>query len=381
MNLPLAIGLVLLALSITGLIGIKMIRIPDLVLYILLGIALKELLPESKVIEVAGEIGLVLLFFLLGMKFSVGEFARNGKRVWKAGLLDVLLGIGVTTLICYLFDLNFLTCLIIAGIVYATSSSMSAKLLESTNRMENRESDFMLSLLIFEDLVAPILVTVLIGLSGDGFTATDFILIFLKVALLTGVAVFFSKIVFKKAQILLDKVTDDDVFIVLVIGIALGYGGLALYLGLSEIIGAFLAGIMLADTQLKDKIKDEVLPVRNIFLPFFFLHFGITMELTKNIPSIELLFLLLIWSIIHKLIVGYVGGKWYGLSGKEALQGGISLTPRGEFSVIIAGLATGGLKVFAGMYILVAALVGMLLFQFAPKITKLFYRKAEKVDD
>ncbi|MBX9971760.1 cation:proton antiporter [Cytobacillus firmus] len=371
MNMPLAIGLIFIALYITAIIGIKILRIPDIVIYIILGagIGFFGFYKEAKVIEAAGEIGLILLFFLLGTKFSVRELRNNGRKVWKSGLLDVFLGVGVTAGIAYAAGQNMFVSLLIAGIVYATSSSITVKLLESKNRLEDKDSEYMLSLLIFEDLAAPILVTVLIGLSGgNSFSAADFLFIFLKVSLLAGAAVWISRIVLHKAQHWMKKVAHEDSFLILVLGVAITYGGFAVFLGLSEVIGAFLAGIILAGTEVKEKTEEVVLPVRNLFLPFFFLNFGLSLEFKEEIPSLGLLVIIVIWSIIHKLAAGYFGGQWYGLSKQEALKAGLSLSSRGEFSVIIAGLATGGLKVFAGAYILIAALIGMLLFQLSPRI-------------
>jgi monovalent cation:H+ antiporter-2, CPA2 family len=378
LNLTLAIGLFLLVLFLIGIIGIKLIKIPDILLYILLGLILSKVIEESKVIEVAGEIGLVLLFFLLGMKFSVKRLITKSGKVWKGGLLDAFLGVVVTAGISYLFGLDWVSSLIVGGIVYATSSSITAKLLEDKNRTENKESDFILLILIFEDLIAPILVTVLIGLTGEGFTFTDFLVILLKIALLAGVAIFFAKVIFKKAEPILKEINQDDIFIVLITGIALTYGGIAILLGLSEVIGAFLAGMMLSELTIKDKVEKVALPVRNIFLPFFFLNFGLHIELTSEIPYIGLLIVLVVWSLIHKLIVGYFGGQWYGLSRSYSLKAGLSLTQRGEFSVIIAALASGELKMFASIYILVIAFIGTILFQLAPRLNKMIVEKVKE---
>ncbi|GLB58700.1 cation:proton antiporter [Cytobacillus sp. NCCP-133] len=377
MNMPLAIGLIFLVLFITALIGIKILRIPDIVIYIILGAGIGFLgyYQDTKVIEVAGEIGLILLFFLLGMKFSVRELRKNGNKVWKPGLLDVLLGIGVTTGIVYIAGQSLFVSLLIGGLVYATSSSITVKLLESKNRLDDKDSEYMLSLLIFEDLIAPILVTVLIGLKGENFSLAEFLFIFLKVAILAGIAILMSRIVLHKAQHWMKKVANEDSFLILVLGVAITYGGFAVFLGLSEVIGAFLAGIMLAGTVVKEKVEEVVLPVRNLFLPFFFLHFGLSLEFKEEIPSLGLLAIIFLWSIIHKLTVGYFGGQWYGLSKTDSLKSGFSLASRGEFSVIIAGLATGGLKVFAGAYILIAALAGMLLFQLAPLLQSKFAKE------
>ena len=372
MNLPLSIGLIVFALFIAALIGIKLLRIPDIVIYILLGagMSLTGKFGDTEVFNIAGEIGLIVLFFLLGLKFTFNQLLTKGRKVWKASILDVVLGVGVTFAICMIAGFDFYTSFLIAALVYATSSSITVKLLEHNNKLDQKKSGFILSILIFEDLVAPILITILIGLSGDGFSGIDFIFIFLKVALLVAGAVFFSQVIFKKAHGLISKFLDEDFFVLFVLGLAITYGGLALYLDLSEVIGAFLAGIMLAETSFKDKVEEVAMPVRNLFLPFFFLNFGLALEFTKEVPAFRILFILIIWSVMGKLIVGYMGGQWYGLSKRESFETGLVLSPRGEFSVIIAGLATGALQIFSGMYILIAALLGMLLFQLAPTIVE-----------
>ncbi|WP_421382737.1 cation:proton antiporter [Bacillus salacetis] len=377
MNLPLFLGLFLLVLFITAYFGNKILRIPDIVIYILLGagISLAGLLGEVKTIEVAGEIGLILLFFLLGMKYRLGEIASKGKKVWKPGLLDLVLGVGVTAGISAFFGQSLFNSLLIGGLVYATSSSITLKLLEHNNKLDRKESGYVLTLLIFEDMVAPILITILIGLSGDGFSVVDFLLIFFKVALLIGIAVAISRFIQKKGYTLIEKFLHEDYLLVYIIGLALAYGGFAVFLGLSEVIGAFLAGLMFAGTNFKDKIKEVALPVRNLFLPFFFLNFGISLEFTSDIPAFGLLFAIILWSVFHKMIVGYVGGQWYGLNKQESFETGFTLAPRGEFSVIIAGLASGTLQIFAGVYILAAALIGMLLCQMSSKIVGRVYKK------
>ena len=206
----------------------------------------------------------------------------------------------------------------------------------------------------------------------------DFVLIFLKIALLVAGALFIGKVVFKKAHDLIKRFIDEDYFVLFVLGVAITYGGFALYLDLSEVIGAFLAGIMLAETSFRDKVQEVALPVRNLFLPFFFLNFGLTLEFTDEVPAIGLLITIVFWSILSKILIGYLGGQWYGFDKRESFETGLALTPRGEFSVIIAGLATGVIQIFSGMYILIAALIGMLLFQLAPKIGQMLSKREKK---
>ncbi|MEI2358887.1 cation:proton antiporter [Mesobacillus zeae] len=199
-------------------------------------------------------------------------------------------------------------------------------MLEDKNRTENKESEFLLLILIFEHLIAPILVTALIGVSGKGFTFADFGLIFVKILLIAAFAIFFAKIVMKKAEPILKDINNDDIFIVLIAGVALSYAGIAVLFGLSEVIGAFLAGLMFSEISMKEKIEKVALPLRNVLFPFFFLNFGTQVQLTVNIPYPGLLITLIVWSVIHKVAVGCLGGRWYGMPHFHSLAAGLSLT-------------------------------------------------------
>ncbi|MDX5475676.1 MAG: cation:proton antiporter [Bacillaceae bacterium] len=373
------IGLILLLLFIAGYIGGKF-RIPGVILYILLGIGLGTFISGNELLHVASEIGIVLLFFLLGLEFPISKLKGIAVKIWKPGVLDVVLNLGISTAICIVFGLDLLPSLIIGGVLYATSSSISAKLLESTKRLANAESEFILALLIFEDIVAPVVVAVLIGMASEGgLTGLDFGILLLKIVLLTVGAMALGRFGFKHLEKFFERLNGQDLFILLTVGIALAYGGLALLLGLSEVLGAFLAGIMLAETKRAHDIEHITLPVRDLLLPIFFLHFGTTIDLGEGVEYIGLLFTLLGWGIIAKIIVGAIGGRWYGLSKKVALRAGFSLTPRGEFSVVIAAIATGAVKVFAGIYILASAMIGIVLFILAPMLaTKVYGNKGKK---
>lgn len=371
-------GLTLLLLFFTGYLGLK-IKIPGVILYILLGIVIGGLLTDHTLLHTAGEIGIVLLFFMLGMEFPIKRLGDIAKKVAPAGMLDVILSLGITMGICYLFGLSLFESFLIGGVVYATSSSITAKLLESSKRMANTESEFMLALLIFEDLVAPIIVAVLVGLTaGTGLTGASFSLLLVKIILLTLGAIVIGHYIFANLGSFFDRYMNQDIFILFIIGISLSYGGLALYLDLSEVLGAFLAGIILAEVRRTEVLEHMLLPVRDLMLPLFFLYFGTTITLGERVPMIGLLAILLIWSIAAKIMVGIYGGRWYGLPKRVALRAGFSLTQRGEFSVIITSLALGSIKLFGGIFILFSALSGIILFQLAPKFTELIYGKKER---
>lgn len=370
-------GLVLLGVFYLGFLSLK-IKFPAVILYILFGIIIADFVSENEVLHIASEIGIVLLFFILGLEFSVSRLGGIAKKIWSSGLLDFVLSFGVAMLISLGFGMDPLSAFIVGGIAYATSSSITAKLLDDKGRMANGETEFMLGILIFEDLVAPILVSVLFGItSGGSFTAGDAYLLAGKIIGLIIIAVLIGKLIRGKFGSFLDSIEDEDFRYALLVGIALAYGGLALYLDLSEVLGAFLAGVMLAEIGRIHMIEQIVIPVRDLMLPTFFIYFGTSIEFGEGIPMPLLLIVLLLWSVIAKVILGVIGGRWYGLPKKAALRAGLSMCARGEFSVVIAGVAAGSLKVFGGIYIIFAAFIGMILFEKAPELATKVYGKSK----
>lgn len=372
-------GILILLLFSVGYLGGK-IRIPGVILYIILGIVVGSFISDNEFITIAGKIGIVFLFFLLGLEFPISRLGDTAKKVWSGGLLDVFFNFICTTLLCVLFGLDWLPAFLIGGAAYATSSSITANLLDRTKRMANIEGEYMLGLLIFEDLVAPIIVAVLIGVtSGDKLVAEDFIILILKIVVLTAGAIIIGRYGFSKLSEFIERINDEDIFILLTSGIALAYAGLSLMLGLSEVLGAFLAGMMLAETKKMADIENVAIPVRDLFMPIFFLSFGMTIDITEGIPMIPLLSVLLLWSVLAKVAVGAIGGRWFGLPKRAAVRAGLSITARGEFSVVIATLITdASLKIFSGIYILGSAIIGIALFLAAPAIARKLYGKKNK---
>ena len=345
--------------------------IPSLLMIIVVGIIVASALAENETIHFAAEIGLVLLFFILGLDFPLARIMDISKTIWPAGLLDIVLNLGAPIVFALAFKLDFLSALVIGGIVYASSSSITAKLLEENKRLANTETEFILSLLIFEDLVSPILVSFLSGMSmGETLSAGLMLTVLAKIVVLTLGAVIIGYYGFRKLSDFISVHLEMDFMPLLAVGLALLYAGLAMQLGLSEILGAFLAGVMLSETGKSPELEHLLLPIRDVTLPFFFFWFGTTLVFGESIPLVLLLVILIVWSIISKILVGVWGGKAFGLSARASYRAGFSLIQRGEFSAIIASMAIPQLRIFSGIYILISAFVGVYFFQKAPALSK-----------
>jgi CPA2 family monovalent cation:H+ antiporter-2 len=352
------------------------LRLPSVLAYIVMGAGAAFFLQGNEGIYVAAEIGIVLLFFILGMEFPLGRMIDISRKVAPAGLLDVLFNLCGAMLIAWLFGLGAMDSFIIGSVCYATSSSIVAKMLEEKKRLANPEAEFLLALLIFEDLVAPLLVSFLAeASSGREMTVLSELLVCAKILLLFAGAVLMGHTVFKRLDGFVSKHLQKEFMPLLTVGSALLYAGVAISMGLSEILGAFLAGVMLSETGRSSELEHMIMPVRDLTLPFFFFWFGTTISLGEGIPFVGILMALLLWSVFGKVMAGYAGGRIYGLGPKASLRAGLSLVPRGEFSAVIAGLAPAGLKVFSGIFILASAFAGVFLFQRAPAFSSWFEKR------
>jgi CPA2 family monovalent cation:H+ antiporter-2 len=159
---------------------------------------------------------------------------------------------------------------------------------------------------------------------------------------------------------------DDELFTVLFFGLAVAFGGIGELLGVSDAIGAFLIGLVLGATRFKARIEQLALPLRDVFGAFFFLNFGLALDLSEFGGVIVPVLV----AVVLTLVINTAGGQliaWQnGLTRREGLNASAMLQNRGEFALILATLATGAgldprLTPFAGMYVLIMAIVGPLL--------------------
>ncbi|MBI5976032.1 cation:proton antiporter [Staphylococcus canis] len=371
-------GLLLLLLFIGGYVANKF-SIPDVIIFLLIGITLGLFVSGTELIEFAAEVGIVLMFFMLGMEFPIRQLKDMAIRIYKPGFLDLGLSFFVTVGILLLMKQPLPTALLLGGIVYATSSSITVKLLEKNKRMTTNDSNFLLGLLIFEDIVSPILVAIIASMYlSNAVSIGSLSIVLIKIIILLIGAIVLGRFVFKRLNKFIEKYISEDFFILFIVSVALSYAGLALFLGLSEVFGAFLAGIMLAETKKPSALQQTVRNLRDLLMPVFFINFGMTIQLTSGVSMWETLLVLVVWSIIAKIVVGYFGGKQYGLRPQPALRAGLSFTQRGEFSMIIAAFATTQIKTFSGIFILISAIIGVGLFQYAPKMAQKFTKQSSK---
>ena len=209
----------------------------------------------------------------------------------------------------------------------------------------------------------------------DTITITLLLFILLKAIFISVIAILIAIHGFKRFEIFLQHYISTELMPLFAISLALICSGFAVYLGLSELLGAFLAGVMLSEAGTSKELEKIIIPLKDVTLPFFFFWFGTSISFGQGEVPVFTLIVLILWGIVGKVIVGYYGGKTYGLSSKGAIRASFSLIPRGEFSVVIATLASYALRISAGIYIVVTSIIGVFLFRGAPKIADYLFNR------
>ncbi len=373
-------GFLNLALFAAGYLG-KILRFPAIFFYILFGILLGRFIHKSEAIEVFSEIGIVLLFFYLGLEFNIDRAIQTAKKIWSVGLIDFVLGFGIVSLAMYLMGFDTFTSLLTGGVAYASSSAITTKIIVDNHRIANPETELILGLMVFEDIIAPILLAILSAFSSGGdFTPLTIPLIFLKIAAVFAFAVGVALLFKNYIAMFVDTFIEEEIFTLFSLGGLIFFAGVTQYIGLSEALGAFLMGMIVSESGKAHDIEKVMFAIRDLAVAIFFFLFGAGIQFSGEFSSkiITALVVVVILSIIGKFLTGYIGGLIYGLSKKKAFETGLSIINRGEFSVVMSKFAHPQFIPFIGIYVLIMAFIGIIFAQFAPQISNIIFPKKKK---
>jgi CPA2 family monovalent cation:H+ antiporter-2 len=327
---------------------------------------------DSDYIELIAVFGLILLLFNLGLEFDQDEFYGNFGRLMLSGGSYILINMGVGLAFGFWVGWGTREALVIAGMTATSSSAIVTKLLIELNRLANRETPMILGVTVVEDIfIAIYLAIVSVVLSPETSVwavvlklVIDFVFLVLMFALARWGGRFVSRLFHTK---------DDELFTILFFGLAVLFAGLGEQLGVTDAIGAFLIGLVLGATRYAKRIEHIAIPLRDVFGAFFFLNFGLALDIGE-FPAVVGVVLA---GVGLTIALNIIAGQFVAWINKVGVQGGINTTAilqnRGEFALILATLAVGaGLDVrvqaFAGLYVLIMAVLGPILAANSEKI-------------
>jgi CPA2 family monovalent cation:H+ antiporter-2 len=380
-TLLLELGGVIFALGLLGTLASR-VGISPIPLYLVGGLAVGEggLLPlatGSEFISVGSEIGVVLLLLTLGLEYSADELVANLRRHGASGGVNLLLNFTPGLVTALILDWGPVAAVAMGGITYASSSGIAAKLLGDLHWLGNRETPVVLSLLVLEDLSIAVYLPILTALLASGTllagsasvaAALGLLAVVLFVALRHGERV--SRLVFTSS---------DEVLLLRVLGIALLVAGIAERLQVSAAVGAFLVGIALSG-EVAEGARDLLMPLKDLFAAVFFVFFGLRTDPSAIPPVLVIAALLASVTIVTKVATGWWAARRAGIGTVGRFRAGSLLIARGEFSIVIAGLAAAAgieprLGALAAAYVLLMATLGPLAVRVVEPVSRSAVRR------
>lgn len=359
------VGALLFGLGILGRLA-RRVGISPITLYLLAGLAFGQgspiaLAASENFIEVGAEIGVVLLLVMLGLEYSADELLGNLRKGLPAGILDAVLNAVPGALFALLMGWGPVAMVALAGVTWVSSSGVIAKLLGDLNRVGNRETPVILSVLVIEDLAMAFYLPALSALLlGVGVVAGA---ISLGVAVAAVLAVLVIAVRYGSVVSRLVSPDDPEVLLLGVLGMSLLVAGVAAKLHVSAAVGAFLVGIALSG-KVAHSATAILAPLRDLFAVVFFVFFGLATD-PREIPAVLLPAAgLAVLTMVTKVVTGIRAARRAGIGRPGQWRTGLALMPRGEFSIVIAGLAGGvhpQLAPLATAYVLITVVTAPLL--------------------
>lgn len=361
------VGALLFGLSLLSRLA-RWLAISPIPLYLLVGLVfgsggLLPLAASEQFFEVGAQLGVILLLVMLGLEYTAGELVGNLRRHAPSGLVDALLNTLPGAGFALLLGWGPVAALAVAGITWVSSSGVIAKLLTDLRRIGHRETPAIISILVIEDLAMafylPVLAAVLASASLLAGATT------LVVAVAVVLAVLVLALRYGHVVSALIGAEEAEALLLGVLGLTFLVAGLAGQVHVSAAVGAFLVGIAISGPAAEHATR-LLSPLRDLFAAVFFVFFGLNTDPATIPPVLLPALALAAVTIATKVLTGWYAARREGIGTAGRWRAGLGLVPRGEFAVVIAGLAVAAgveprLAPLATAYVLITVVAGSLL--------------------
>lgn len=325
---------------------LKKIHLPTIIGYIFTGTIiaygfdLHNAVNNHDLKEIA-EFGVVFLMFTIGLEFSVDGLMRMKKEVFVTGFLQVIVTTFIVVLISYfILGFDFKTCMIIGTALSLSSTAIVLKTYNETRDIKKRHGQRVLGILIFQDIaVIPILLMISIfTMNSDNSVWYIVFQTLVAATILIGILYLAGKYLLEPFFTMVSETNSDELFVGSVLLIAIGASYMAHYFGFSYSLGAFIAGMMIAETKFKHQVESDLIPFRNLLLGVFFVTVGMQINFTVIYENILIILILLPILMILKYFIIYFVVRIDDTK-RVAFKTAVSLVQIGEFSLAILELA------------------------------------------
>ncbi|KPU81468.1 potassium transporter Kef [Nitrosopumilus sp. PRT-SC01] len=343
------------------------------------------ILSDIEALNLFAEIGVILLLFVIGIEFPYSKIKSIGRKAIGIGNIGLFLTMGVIFYVSTLLGLQFMDALFISAALSISSTAIIVKIFEDTGQIKKESSLLVLGILIVEDVIAVILISSLQSIALVGTVSIESIIavVAVAIALIVGTFTIGTRVI----PPLIDRVAATEhreILLLSVLGLCFGYALFANIVGLSVAIGAFLAGVLVAESKSAEVSKLLSSPIKDMFVAIFFISVGALMDVSQLENYIVIAIVLIAVSIGMKFGGNMLGNIIFRQKRGKALRSAFSLAaPRGEFSIVIVkvGADMGAVSAFLfpliGMISIITAIITPFLMKAGDKIIPAIEKKED----
>lgn len=337
--------LVLLAAAVLVVVVFRSLRLPPLLGYLIVGVVIGPhalgWITTTDEVSTLAEIGVVFLMFSIGLEFSLSRLMTMRRIVFGLGAAQVLITLLLVLGVALAIGASWQTGLVLGGALAMSSTAILAKLLAERFELNSPHGRQIIGILLFQDLaVVPLLILIpALGAPAEDFAATVGYAL-LKAAVVLTLLLFFGQRLMRAWFHVVARQKSSELFVLNVLLITLGIAYITEMAGLSLALGAFVAGVLISETEYRYQVEEDIKPFRDILLGLFFVTIGMLLDVSIVVENVWVS-VLLVTLVIAKTILIFGLSRLFGAASGVALRAGLALGACGEFGFVILAHASG----------------------------------------
>ncbi len=364
---PLQPVLILLATAVLAVVVFRLLRLPPMLGYLLAGVIIGPhalgWIAENDETRHLAEFGVVFLMFSIGLEFSLPKLVAMKRIVFGFGTAQVVISILLVMAVAWVLGLDWRVGFVLGGALAMSSTAIVIKMLAERLELNSAHGRQIIGVLLFQDLTVIPLLIILPALATEIDSDTnDLLIAMLKVVIVLTIILFVGQKLMRPWLHLVARQRSSELFVLNVLLITLGLAWLTQLAGLSLALGAFLAGMLISETEYRYQVEDDIKPFRDVLLGLFFVTIGMLLDIHVVVENFLWVFVILVVLILAKVVMITGLSRLFGTDFSVAARTGMSLAQAGEFGFVL--LAQAGASGLIGNAVLQPVLAAMVLSMF-----------------
>jgi len=337
--------LLLLAAAVVVVSVCRRLRLPPILGYLIVGIVLGPhalaIAPNDETTLSLAEFGIVFLMFSIGLEFSLPQLRAMRRAVFGLGAAQVAITTLAGALLMPLLGYGWRVGVVLGGALAMSSTAIVSKMLAERNELGTPHGRDVMGILLFQDLAVVLFLILIPALAGAGIdTGRALAIAVAKAAVALALILFLGQRPMRAWFRIVAGQRSSELFVLNVLLVTLGMAAITQFFGLSLALGAFLAGMLISETEFRYQVEEDIKPFRDVLLGLFFITIGMMLDLHADAASLVATLVLLTVPVVAKLLLVVALARAFGAPLATALRTGFYLAQAGEFALVMLALAT-----------------------------------------